>query len=43
MGKESEKEWMATHFNILAWKIHGQRSLSAAAHGVAKNWTPQGD
>ena len=28
------EEEMATHSRILAWKIHGQRSL-ATVHGVA--------
>ena len=28
---------MATHSSILAWKIHGQRSLADTAHGVGKS------
>ena len=37
LGKEDplEKE-MATHSSILAWKIHGQRSLVATVQGVAR-------
>ena len=41
VGQEDalEKE-MATRSSILAWRIHGQRSLGVAAvYGVAKNWT----
>ena len=30
---------MATHSSILAWEIHGQRSLAAYSHGVAKSQT----
>ena len=30
-----EKE-MATHSSILAWRIHGQRSLAATVYGVAR-------
>ena len=30
-----EKE-MATHSSILAWKLHGQRSLVGYVHGDAK-------
>ena len=30
------KKEMATHSNILAWEIHGQRSLAGYSHGVAK-------
>ena len=34
-GEEDHlEEEMATHSRILAWKIHGQRSL-ATVHGVA--------
>ena len=37
LGQEdSLKKIMATHSNILAWKSHGQRSLEAIAHGVAR-------
>jgi len=28
---EDPREGMATHFSILAWKIHGQRSLAVQA------------
>ena len=38
-GKEPLEECMATHSNILAGKIHGQRILRAAVHRVAKNQT----
>ena len=36
MGQEDtlEKE-MATHFNIISWESHGQRSLVGQVHGVA--------
>ena len=30
---------MATHSSTLAGKSHGQRSLVATVHGVAKSWT----
>ena len=33
-----EKE-TATHSSILAWRIHGQRSLVVTVHGVAKSRT----
>ena len=34
------EEEMATHSSILAWRIHGQRSLEEPLlHGVAKSWT----
>ena len=36
----SLKEDMATHFNILAWRIPMDRGAWwATVHGVAKNWT----
>ena len=40
LGREDplQKE-MATQSSILAWKSHGQKSLQAPVHGVAKNWT----
>ena len=31
------EEEMTTHFSILAWKIHGQRSLAGIVHGMAKS------
>ena len=31
---------MATHSSILAWKIHGQRSLMGSGRGVARSQTP---
>ena len=34
-GENSLKKEMATHFSILAWESHGQRSLLATVHGVA--------
>ena len=36
-GENPLKEDMATHSSILAWRIHGQRSL--AGYKVAKRWT----
>ena len=37
LGRFPEKE-MATHSSILAWEIHGQKSLvGATVHGVANN------
>ena len=33
------EEGMATHSNILAWKISGQRSLEGYSPWVAKSWT----
>ena len=39
-GRSLEKE-MATHSNILAWKIHGLRSLVGyTLHGVAHDFAP---
>ena len=41
LGQENpvEKE-MATHSNILAWRIPMDRgALQAAVHGLAKRWT----
>ena len=37
-----EKE-KATHFSILAWEIHGQRSLWATVHGFTKSQTQLSD
>ena len=34
---------MATHARILAWKIHGPRSLRATVHGVAVSRTRLSD
>jgi len=34
------EEGMATHFNILTWRIPMDRGAwKAAVHGVAKSWT----
>ena len=33
------EEGMATHSNILAWKISGQRSMEGYSPWVAKSWT----
>ena len=43
LGREDllEKE-MATHFSILAWEIHGQRSLVAHTHTHFENVTSLG-
>ena len=30
---------MVPHSSILAWRIHGQRSLLGYVHGVANSWT----
>ena len=40
LGQEDplEKE-MATHPSILAWRIHGQRSLVGYVHGITKSQT----
>ena len=37
LGQEDplEKE-MATHSNILAWEIHGERNLVASVHRITK-------
>lgn len=35
LGRSPDKE-MATRCSILAWEIHGQRSLTAATHVVTK-------
>ena len=32
---------MATHSSVLAWEIHGHRSLWAAVHGVAGSGTTE--
>ena len=38
--KDPLEEAMATHSSILAWRIHGRRSLEEPLlHGVAKSWT----
>ena len=38
LGREDPlEEGMATHSSILAWRIHGQRSLEATVHRVAKS------
>ena len=41
LGQEDPlEEGMATHSNILAWKIPMDRgSWQATVHGVAKSWT----
>ena len=36
------REWLPTP-SILAWRIHGQRSLVAIIHGVIKSWTRLSD
>ena len=33
------EEGMATHSSVLAWEIHGQRSLAGYNHGVVMNQT----
>ena len=38
LGRSLEEE-MAAHFSILPGKSHGQSSLEATVHEVAKNWT----
>ena len=44
LGQEDLLEkGMATHSSTLAWEIHGQRSLAAYSHGVAKSWTSLSD
>ena len=43
LGQEDPREKeMVTHFSILAWKSHGQRSLAwqATVHGVTKRVRP---
>ena len=44
LGREDllEKE-MATHSNILAWRIMDRRALQAVVHGVAKRQTQLSD
>ena len=37
--KDLLEEEMATQSSILAGEFHGQRSLVATVHGVAKSWT----
>ena len=37
------KKEMATHSSTLAWQIHGQWSLEATVHGVAKCWIQLND
>ena len=40
LGREDcLKEGMATHSSILAWRIHGQRSLEGYSHSVSNSWT----
>ena len=35
LGQEDPLEkGMATHSSLLAWRIHGQRSLGATVHGA---------
>ena len=34
---------MATHSSILAWRIHGQRSLVPTVHGVTEGQTQLSD
>ena len=35
LGQEDPlEEGMATHSSVLAWRIHGQRSLGATVHGA---------
>ena len=41
--EDPQDEGVAAHSSTLAWRTHGQRSLGAAVHGVAKNWTPLSD
>ena len=37
LGQEDSLEAeMATHFGVLAWEIHGERSPVSCVHGVAK-------
>jgi len=37
LGQEDPlEEEIATHFSILAWKSHGQRSLVGRVYGVTK-------
>ena len=44
LGQEDLLEkGMATHFSILAWRIHEQRSCQATVLGVAKSWTQLSD
>ena len=44
LGQEDLLEkGMATHSSTLAWEIHGQRSLAAYSHGVAKSQTRLSD
>ena len=37
--KDPLEKGMATHSSVLAWRIHGQRSLWATVHGVTKSRT----
>ena len=40
LGREDcLKEGMATYSSILAWRIHGQRSLEGYSHSVKNSWT----
>ena len=36
LGWEDPLKKMATHFSILTWKLHGQRSLVGYIHGDAR-------
>ena len=36
VGKIHPEEEMTTCFSILAWKIHGQKSLGGYIHGIAE-------
>ena len=35
-GEDPLEKEMATHFSILAWESHGQRSLEGYSHGVTR-------
>ena len=39
-GEDPLEKGMVTHSSILAWEIHGQRSLAATVHTVRKSQTP---
>ena len=44
LGQEDPlEEGMATHSIFLPGESHGQRSLAATVHGVAKSQTPMND
>ena len=38
-GEDPLEKEMATHSSILAWRIHGQRSLAAFSLWDHKSWT----